>query len=83
MSRYTWILAALLMGVGLSGCSSISAPNWCHPGTAAQQRARAERFNPYPETEIGPNITGARPREFEQQIAEPARARWTSWPNHP
>lgn len=81
MRRGSWLLAAMIVGFGLAGCSDISTPDWSHPGTAVQQRVWAERFNPYPETRIGPEIEGARPREFQQQVTEPARTRWPIYPN--
>ncbi len=71
------LAGALLMGV--AGCRSVSLPNWFHPGTAAYQQGTAERFDPYPENETGPQIVGARPREFQKPPPEAQRARWIPW----
>jgi len=72
----------LLMGIlllGVAGCRSVSRPNWLHPGPAAFQQSTAERYDPYPENETGPQIVGARPREFQKPPPESARARWIPW----
>jgi len=72
----------LLMGIlllGVAGCRSVSPPNWLHPGPAAYQQSTAERYDPYPENETGPEIVGARPREFQKPPPESARARWIPW----
>ena len=72
-----WLLAAgLLVSSALAGCASTAKPNWLHPGTAQAQQARALRYDPYPENESGPPMTGDRPREYETPPPEPSRARW-------
>ena len=74
-------LSMLLLSVSLGGCANVSRPNWFAPGPPALQRARANRFDPYPENDLGPAVTGARPRDFQIPQAEPKRARWSplSW----
>ena len=62
--------------VALSGCADVSRPDWLNPGPPALQQARANRFDPYPENDLGPAVTGARPRDFQIPQAEPKRARW-------
>ena len=71
------ILAAALM-LGAAGCRGMG-PDWLHPGPAEFQQSRAERFDPYPENETGPQIVGARPREYQKPATEPSRARWIPW----
>jgi hypothetical protein len=51
----------------------LATPNVVHPGTEAYQQARARVFEPYPENEFGPPIVGGRPREYQNEIAEPDR----------
>jgi hypothetical protein len=70
------ILPAILLA-GVAGCQGMASPNWGSPGTAAEQRKRAERFDPYPEDESGPPIAGARPRGFQTPPAEVERSRWS------
>lgn len=79
MSKFSCVaVGALLLGQTV-GCSSIATPDWNNPGPAVQQRARAERFDPYPENETGPLIPGARPPGYQTPVPEPARARWMLW----
>jgi len=74
-----WFLALLVvLATGISGCKSVAPPNWFHTGPAEYQQRRAEQFDPYPENEPGPEITGGRPREYEKPIPEVDRARWPS-----
>ncbi len=66
--------AALVLMLAASGC--VSPPRLLQPGSAAYQQQKAERFDPYAENDIAPAIVGARPREYDKPLAEPARARW-------
>jgi hypothetical protein len=61
-------MAILVAGcLSLVACSStIRWPRLYGPGTAPAQRARAERSDPYPITDLGPEIVGGRPREFDK-----------------
>lgn len=70
----TW--AILMVGVAaLSGCRGIHCPTLQDPGTAKSQREWAQRYDPYPESQVGPEVAGARPRDFDATRAEPQRAR--------
>ncbi len=60
-----------------AGCQGLAGPNWSSPGTAAEQRLRAQRFDPFPENEASPPIDGARPHGFQTPPAEVKRSRWT------
>ena len=72
----TW--ASVLTAVALfSGCQGLSRPNWFHPGRIEQQRNQAKRFDPYPESDIGPSMDDARPPDFQQGMPVPTRSRWT------
>ena len=44
---------------------------------AAYQQKKAERFDPYADNDIGPEVVGARPRDYQKPIPETSRARWT------
>ncbi|MEN6452374.1 MAG: hypothetical protein ABFC96_17940 [Thermoguttaceae bacterium] len=77
-----WLLAlALPILVVPSGCCDTGRPDWTHPGSAEAQQKRALRYDPYPENEAGPALTGVRPREYDVPPPETSRARWTkgSW----
>ena len=65
-------LAALAGGILLAGCAQdrhFGTPELqpCPPNV---QVHRAERFDPYPSSEIGPEMSGVRPRGFETPAAE-------------
>jgi hypothetical protein len=72
-----WPLAAgLLILAALGGCRGMATPDWSHPGSASVQQKRALRYDPYPENELGPPMTGTRPREYANPPPETSRARW-------
>ena len=50
-------------------------PNWYSPGPVPYQRAEAIRHDPYPLNDVGPEIEGGRPREYQQPVNEVERAR--------
>jgi len=79
MDKLSAFLLAAVVAVGAAGCTSVSTPNWLHPGPAPHQQSRAERFDPYPQNESGPEIVGARPREYQKPPPEVSRARWLPW----
>jgi len=61
---------------GLSGCKTTEWPNWLHPGSEQAQQERALRYDPYPEPNIGPDVEGSRPRDYDKPLPQPARSRW-------
>jgi hypothetical protein len=78
------MLFRLLLSIGLlalltgSGCYR---PNFLHPGSAPYQRHQATLHDPYPDGDAAPEITGGRPRDFQNPLPEPVRNRWLrdSW----
>jgi hypothetical protein len=58
------------------GCQTTAGPNWAHPGPTQVQEARAIRYDPYPEPDIGPNCEGVRPRSYDKPLSETERGRW-------
>jgi hypothetical protein len=71
--RFTWLLGLAACSIG---CENLARPNWTHPGPAQVQEARAIRYDPYPEPDIGPNVEGVRPRSYDKPLAETERGRW-------
>jgi hypothetical protein len=63
----SWIAVSFMLAA-CEGC--LAKPNLVHPGSEANQQARARVFEPYPENEPGPPIAGGRPREYQQPTAE-------------
>jgi hypothetical protein len=51
------------------------------PGPIYQQQQNASIHDPYALDELGPEIVGSRPRDFQKPLAEPVRNRWfaDSW----
>ncbi len=70
------IVTALLMLLPLTACSSkVFKPTILHPGPAYFQRNNAVQFDPFPQNDMGPEIVGGRPREFQKPPHEVTRAR--------
>ena len=44
------------------------------------QRQQIQRFDPYPDNDIGPPMEGVRPPDFQEQVTEPRRSRWSEQP---
>ena len=85
--RTQWLLLLAVLW-GTAGCQSVAPPSWFHPGTAAQQQVMAQQYDPYPETQAGPMLVGARPMEYDKPPAEvlqvqphanPLQASWLPW----
>ncbi len=69
----------LLTGAGcvtLAACSpTIRWPRLHNPGPASYQRGAAEQSDPYPLPDMGPEVVGGRPREFDKPRDEVRRSR--------
>ncbi len=70
----SWALL-ILATLSLSGCRGLYCPTLQGPGTADEQRKWAQRYDPYPESQVGPDVLGGRPREFDVTRSETQRAR--------
>jgi hypothetical protein len=70
------VCAAVLLSLMGSGCANLDLPYVAHPGSVNYQRARAHRWDPFPDSEAGPAIPETRPREYQDAPPEPSRARW-------
>ena len=67
------LFSALCTAVGCS--SAVRLPRLPSPGPAQYQRAAAQDFDPYPLNDLGPEIVGGRPREFQKPLDEVTRSR--------
>lgn len=79
LSAIEMLLAATLLFA--SGCGA-SRPKWLYPGSPKQQQRQAQRYDPYPDPELGHHDGSARPRGFENpppEVTKGRRTRW-SWP---
>jgi hypothetical protein len=69
------LVILLLLGL-VGGCSpTVRWPRLIGPGTAPYQRAYAEHFDPYPQNDMGPEIVGGRPLEYQKPPNEVQRSR--------
>lgn len=58
------------------GCGpSVRMPNLFDPGNAATQQYNAILHDPYPMTEVAPEIVGGRPLSYARQVPEVERGR--------
>lgn len=66
-----WFAAVALLSAGLlSGCRGLGMPNIFSPGSEDYQRWRAEKFDPYPDPNLGGSMAGTRPPGFENPKPE-------------
>jgi hypothetical protein len=75
-----WPVALASLGLIFTGCTAevhryIRFPDFLHPGWANQQRHDAIEHDPYPLNDVGPEVVGGRPREYQQPVREVERAR--------
>ena len=66
------VLGMAVVG-GACGCRGMAMPSWFQPGPPEYLQSQAEQFDPYPETESGPDAMGARPLEYDKPPAEVLR----------
>jgi hypothetical protein len=69
----------------VTGCTAevhryVRFPDFMSPGWAQQQRADAIVHDPYTLNDIGPEVVGGRPREYQQPVTEVERARMNTVP---
>ncbi|MEK6233894.1 MAG: hypothetical protein N2C14_04205 [Planctomycetales bacterium] len=77
MSKIPFLLFTAAMLVGFTGCAGRGRPAWLGDPASLQLRVQeAQRVEPYPESDVGPDISETRPAGFEHNVAEPKRARW-------
>jgi hypothetical protein len=71
--------SALLLVLTVAGCAGTEPPRLFSPGPASYQRQQAQRFDPYPDNDMGPAMADVRPPDFQEPPPEPTRARWLKW----
>jgi hypothetical protein len=76
MGKISGLSLVLCLVAGVSGCEKMAGPNLLHPGSAQEQQRRAIRYDPYPQTDVGPTAPSVRPKTYDKPIAEPSQARW-------
>jgi predicted small lipoprotein YifL len=78
-SRQPILAMALLLLPSLAGCGY--RPLFGPPGPQPLQQQNASLHDPYSDNDLGPEVVGGRPRDFQKPLAEPVRNRWLkdSW----
>ncbi len=75
-SRYLWLVGVSLLCTGCFG-QTLNAKRWGDRqfgnSDIATQSERSKYFDPYPLNDIGPEVVGARPREFMSPLPEANR----------
>lgn len=82
MKPFVFFLIAAV-SFATAGCRGTTMPNLFHPGPEKYQQARAEYFDPYPSTDGGPQMVGARPPDYQNPTPEAERVKqpppsWTT-----
>ncbi|MBL9084014.1 MAG: hypothetical protein JNK76_19510 [Planctomycetales bacterium] len=79
MVRKALLLIACGTAVVSAGCRGTAQPQIFGPGSAKYQQTQAQRFDPYPENDIGPRVEGARPDGYTTPPGEAYRGRSNQW----
>ncbi|UUO08180.1 membrane or secreted protein [Blastopirellula sp. J2-11] len=53
-----------------AGCWPLQRTPLFDPGTMQQQQQRAMAYDPYTNNDLGPEVLGGRPRDFDRPVAE-------------
>ena len=79
--RASLVCLALGGAVGCAGRSPNQQATFGLPklfaGPSELQRERATQFDPYPDQDMGPEVVGGRPLDYNRQIPEVERSRFT------
>ena len=79
--RASLVCLALGGAVGCAGRSPNQQATFGLPklfaGPSEIQRERATQFDPYPDQDMGPEVVGGRPLDYNRQIPEVERSRFT------
>lgn len=76
--KLVWATLVVALASAL-GCRGTGMPQFFGPGSAKYQQTQAQRFDPYPETDIGPPVEGSRPDSFSAPPTEAYRGRVNQW----
>ena len=74
MPRLPKCLAILLLILPV-GCATNRPYGLFTPGTVEQKRQRATVHDPYPDQNLGPEVVGGRPRDFQEPLPEAVKNR--------
>ena len=69
------LAAAICCVAFMGGCAADGSYDPFNPGNIHTQRLRATIHDPYSDQDLGPEVVGGRPRDYQQQLPEPVRNR--------
>ena len=72
MTKYCFLLMTVVAAA--AGCG-YQRPYARSPGPIYYQRQNASVHDPYADNDLGPEVVGGRPRDFQKPLAEPVRNR--------
>lgn len=72
------LIALAVTLAAVTGCG-YTRPLLGPQGTIQQQRSEAAVFDPYTANDLGPEVVGGRPRDFQKPLAAPVRQQWSPW----
>ncbi len=73
-----WICSLLAApAIGVCGCQ-LPPPLFGPRGPMGYQQREASVFDPYADNDLGPEVVGGRPRDYQKQAPEPVRSKWYS-----
>ncbi|MHB0955599.1 MAG: membrane or secreted protein [Pirellulaceae bacterium] len=69
-----------LVAAGLLGCRS-DGRMLLPAGSVQKQRSNATMFDPYTDNDIGPEVVGGRPKDYQKPLSDTDRSRLfrTTW----
>jgi hypothetical protein len=76
MRRSAKLMLLIALTCGASGCLQdplMGKPQLFEPGSEQIQQVRAQRFDPYPDVNVGPRVDGGRPDGYTQPPPESVR----------
>lgn len=67
----------------LSGCRGTQQPSLAYPGSVEYQQHAAQIHDPFPDVEAGPELLGARPRDYDVPYSNTRRVQTDRWSRSP
>ena len=74
MTNKIKLAVAACFAAATVGCH-LPRPLFAPPGPVRYQQNNASYHDPYADEDAGPEVVGARPRDFQKPSAEPVRSR--------
>lgn len=77
-------IAILILALApVAGCRGTQQPSLSYPGSVDYQRHEAQIHDPFPDTAAGPELLGARPRDYDRPYTETRKTQTDRWLRSP